>query len=176
VGDIDSVTPEALAAAEAAGVAVERHPAAKEAIDAELAIDAALERGATRLVVVGGGGDRLDQLLAGLLLLTHPKLAAVDVQAWMGPAWLHALQGPARATIAGPPGAYVSLIPLRGGAEGVSTGGLRFPLQREPLHAGSSRGVSNEIVGGPACVSIERGALLVVVPFALTDGATGGAS
>ena len=39
VGDLDSVTPEALAAATAAGVPVERHPSAKDAIDAELAID-----------------------------------------------------------------------------------------------------------------------------------------
>jgi len=171
VGDLDSVTPDALAAATAAGVPVERHPSAKDAIDAELAIDAALARDARRLVVVSGGGDRLDHVLAGHLVLAHPRLAAVEVQAWAGPAWIRAVQGPARTSIEGVPGAYVSLIPVHGRVEGVTTQGLRFPLHAEPLLAGSSRGISNELLGGPACVAVERGALLIVVPYAL-----GGAS
>ena len=167
VGDLDSVSATALHDAEQRGVAVERHPVDKDAIDTELAIEAALARGARRLVVISGGGDRLDQVLAGLLVLAHPSLAAVDTQAWAGPAWLRALQGPASAAIEGRAGAYVSLLPLHGRADGVTTAGLRYPLLAEPLHPGSSRGVSNEFVGGPACVSLERGALLVVVPDAL---------
>jgi thiamine pyrophosphokinase len=171
VGDLDSVTPAALEAAIAAGTPVERHPTAKDAIDAELGIDAALARGAHRLVVVSGGGDRLDHLLAGHLLLAHPRLAAVDVQGWAGTAWIRALQGPARAPLDGPAGALVSLIPVHGRADGISTTGLRYPLHAEPLLAGSSRGISNEFLGGSACVAVERGALLVVIPYAL-----GGAS
>jgi thiamine pyrophosphokinase len=167
VGDLDSVTPEALAVATAAGIPVERHPSAKDAIDAELAIDAALARGARRLVVVSGGVDRLDHVLAGHLLLAHPRLAAVDVQAWAGPAWIRALQGPSRTPIAGPDGAYVSLVPVHGRADGITTSGLRYPLHGEPLDPGSSRGISNELLGGPACVAVERGALLVIVPHAL---------
>jgi thiamine pyrophosphokinase len=171
VGDLDSVTPDGLAAAIAAGIPVERHPSAKDAIDADLAVEAALARGARRLVVVSGGGDRLDHVLAGHLLLAHPRLVAVDVQAWAGAAWIRALQGPARAPIAGPAGAFVSLVPVHGRADGVTTDGLRYPLHAEPLYAGSSRGISNELLGGPACVAVERGALLVIVPYAL-----GGAS
>jgi thiamine pyrophosphokinase len=167
VGDLDSVTPDALAAAEAGGVPIERHPVAKDAIDTELAIEAALARGAKHLVVVSGGGDRLDHVLAGLFVLAHPMLAAIEVEAWAGTAWLRALQGPARASFAAPAGAFVSLLPVHGPAEGVTTSGLRFPLDGEVLHPGSSRGVSNELLGGTACVSIERGALLVVVPHAL---------
>ena len=44
VGDLDSVSATGLAAAEAAGTAVERHPPAKDATDTELAIAAALAR------------------------------------------------------------------------------------------------------------------------------------
>jgi thiamine pyrophosphokinase len=169
VGDLDSVSPGALAAAAAAGVPIERHPVAKDAIDTELAIDAALARGADRITVVGGGGDRLDHLLAGLLLLAHPKLAGVDVEAWLGPAWLRALRGPTHAAITGPIGAYLSLLPVHGPALGITTGGLRYPLDDEPLNPGSSRGVSNEIVAAPACVRVEDGALLVIVPHALEE-------
>ena len=150
VGDLDSVTPEALAAATAAGIPVERHPSAKDAIDAELAIDAALARDARRLVVVSGGGDRLDHVLAGHLVLAHPRLTHVDVQAWAGTAWIRALQGPARTPIEGRAGAYVSLVPVHGRAEGITTGGLRYALHGEPLDPGSSPGISNELLGGPA--------------------------
>lgn len=170
VGDLDSVTADALTAATARGVPIERHRPDKEAIDTELAIEAALARGARRLMVLSGGGDRLDHVLAGLLVLAHPMLAGLDVQAWAGPAWLRALQGPASCPIDGPQGAYVSLLPLHGRADGVTTAGLRYPLHAESLHPGSSRGISNELVGGPACVSLERGALLVVVPNALGGG------
>jgi len=171
VGDLDSVSASGLAAAEAEGVPVERHPSAKDAIDTELALEAALVRGAGRIVVVTGGGDRLDHVLGGLFVLAHPMLRDVVVEAWVGPAYLRALQGPGRAELEGPAGTYVSLLPIHGTADGVTTAGLRYPLHAESLDAGSSRGVSNEFLGGAACVSVQRGALLVVIPHAL-----GGAS
>jgi thiamine pyrophosphokinase len=167
VGDLDSVSPGALADAEATGIPVERHPPAKDAIDTELAMEAALTRDAGRIVVVSGGGDRLDQLLGGLFVLAHPMLRTAVVEAWIGEAYVRALQGPAAADLDGPAGAYVSLLPVHGPADGVVTDGLRYPLRAESLHAGSSRGVSNEFVGGSACVSLTRGSLLVVVPYAL---------
>ena len=77
VGDLDSVDPETLAAAELAGTTVERHPAAKDATDLELALLAARDRGAREIVVVGGHGGRLDHFLANALLLATPALADV---------------------------------------------------------------------------------------------------
>src|SRR5262245_59111095 len=54
VGDLDSVSAAGLAAAEAEGVPIERHPTAKDAIDTELALEAAVTRGAERIAVVSG--------------------------------------------------------------------------------------------------------------------------
>jgi thiamine pyrophosphokinase len=164
VGDLDSVTPGALAAASRDGVAVERHPRDKDAVDTELAIDAALARGFEHIVVVSGGGDRLDHGLAALFLLAAPRLAECRVEAWWGGAHVHVLRGPAEVELTGPAGAIVSLIPVHGDAVGVTTCGLRFPLAEEDLPAGTSRGVSNELLGGRASVSSRGGALLVVVP------------
>ena len=61
----------------------------------------------------------------------------------------------------------MTLLPINGPADGVTTSGLRYPLHGETLPSGSSRGVSNEFLDGPAHVALERGALLVVVPHAL---------
>ncbi|HEX9259924.1 MAG TPA: thiamine diphosphokinase [Acidimicrobiales bacterium] len=171
VGDLDSVSAAGLARAEQAGVTVERHPVDKDAVDLELGIDAAVALGATHIVVVAGGGDRLDHLMAGLLLLGHPRLAAVRVEAWYGSAHLVALQGPSETALEGPEGTYVTLLPIGGDARGVTTTGLRFTLAGDALGAGTTRGVSNELVGGPASVRIEAGCLLVITPYALGGGA-----
>jgi thiamine pyrophosphokinase len=59
-------------------------------------------------------------------------------------------------------GACCSLIPLTTVAEGVTTGGLLYPLRGEDLTVGSTRGISNEIIGEEGTVRIRGGLLLVV--------------
>jgi thiamine pyrophosphokinase len=162
VGDMDSVEPAGLAAAERAGVSVERHPAAKDATDLDLAVDAALHRGARRLVVVTGAGDRFDHALAVALSLAAPRLAGVAVEAWIGPAHLWVVRDDV--TIAGEPGAVVTLLPVHGAARGITTAGLLYPLVDEDLEPGTTRGVSNEMTGTEARVTLRSGVLLAVRP------------
>ena len=162
VGDLDSVSPEALAAARAAGVAVDAHPAAKDATDLELAILAARAHGARRVTVVGGGGGRHDHLLANALVLTHATFADLDVDALVGTARITVVRS--RATFRGTPGSLLSLVPVGGTARGVRTEGLRFPLHDEDLSPGSTRGISNELLGPTATVHVADGVLLVVQP------------
>ncbi len=76
IGDFDSVSAAGLAAAEAAGAIVERHPAAKDATDLELALDAAIALEPARILVVGSAGGRLDHLLGSILLLADDRYAA----------------------------------------------------------------------------------------------------
>jgi thiamine pyrophosphokinase len=170
VGDFDSVSPEALAAAEAAGVRVERYPAEKDATDLELALDVAVTLGARRvLVIAGDGAGRLDHLLAALLLLGSPRYDEVELDAFVGSARVHVVRG--EREIAGEPGELVSLLALHGPAEGVRTEGLAYALHGERLEAGSSRGVSNVLVSSPARIAVEHGVLLVVRPGPEEGGA-----
>lgn len=166
VGDLDSVSPGALSAAWEAGAEVERHEPEKDATDLELALAAALRTGATRLVVVGGGGGRLDHFLANALLLASPALASVEVEALVGTAAVRVVRR--RAELQGRPGELLTLLPVHGPATGVRTTGLRYALGGQDLHAGSTRGVSNEFVEPLATVSLEDGVLLAVQPFALS--------
>ena len=52
-------------------------------------------------------------------------------------------------------------------AHGVRTDGLRFPLHGEDLLPGSTRGISNELLGTTATVTVADGVLLAVQPHAL---------
>jgi thiamine pyrophosphokinase len=164
VGDFDSASEEALAAAEASGVRVVRHPAEKDATDLELALDLAVSADASRILVLAGDRGRLDHLVAGLLLLGSGKYAGVEVDALVGTARVHVVRG--RRTLPGEPGELVSLLAVQGEASGVTTAGLAYELRGETLVPGSSRGVSNVLTASEATVSVERGALLAVFPGA----------
>ena len=65
-------------------------------------------------------------------------------------------------SLPGPVGALVSLLPLGGDVEGVTTVGLRYPLRDEALTVGPARGLSNVRAGPDARVTVRRGRLLVV--------------
>jgi thiamine pyrophosphokinase len=54
-------------------------------------------------------------------------------------------------------------------AHGVRTEGLRYPLNGETLHPGSTRGVSNELVEANATIKLASGVLLALLPIAEED-------
>ena len=163
VGDLDSVDASLVERLRASGVRVERHPVDKEASDTELAVTAALDAGATAVVVLGGlGGDRLDHELANLLLLADPALAPSDVRVVRGSTRLRALHAARPLALDGAVGDLVTLLPVGGDAHGVTTEGLRWPLADATLRLGHSRGLSNQVVEVPASVRIGQGTLLVV--------------
>jgi thiamine pyrophosphokinase len=162
VGDMDSVDPDVLEAATAAGVEVDRHPEAKDATDLDLALDTVLAARPSRVVVVTGAGDRVDHALAVALAVSAPRFATVAVDAWIGAAHLWVVHD--RATLPGRPGDLVSLLPVHGPAVGVTTGGLLYPLDDEDLLPGSTRGVSNEWASEVATVRVRGGSVIAVAP------------
>ena len=172
VGDLDSVDPTVLAAAERAGTVVERHPVDKERTDLALALDAGVGTGARRITVVGGAGGRADHLLANWLLLAADAYASCVVRARSAIARTDVVRPGTTTQLSGPLGALISLLPVHGPARGVRTSGLTFPLDGEDLLPGTSRGVSNRFHARRATVSLTEGVLLAVRPLTHTEPAT----
>ena len=177
VGDGDSLSPDGLAQLRRAGVPMELAAVGKAESDTELAVLAAIDRGATRVTVLGAfGGPRLDHALANALLLGHPRLADRSVVLLAPDARVRLLQAPApdggaaSMSLAGREGDLVSLLPLAGEARGVTTRGLEYPLLDEPLEMGPARGLSNVRREATASVSLKRGALLVIETPATLSG------
>jgi thiamine pyrophosphokinase len=166
VGDADSLGPDGLAAVRAAGIPVELAAVAKDESDLELAVAAAVARGATRLTILGAlGGARFDHALANAFLLAHPMLAgvaAVLLDATTRVRLLDASAAPAEVRLAGAPGELVSIFPFGADAAGVTTAGLAYPLLDEPLASGPARGLSNVRTGREARVALRAGRLLIV--------------
>ena len=160
VGDFDSLEPELLTRLEAAGVEIRKHPVHKDETDLELALLAAIERGATCIYVLAALGGRPDQHLANLQLLTHPALADADVRLLHRNWEVFVVRR--SASIFGTPGDTVSLLPMTDEVHGIVTEGLYYPLRHETLRLGPARGVSNVMEADTARVWLRAGLLLVV--------------
>lgn len=162
VGDLDSVDPGLVDRLAAAGTSIERHPIDKDASDTELALEAALGRGATQITVLGAlGGDRLDHELANILLLADAAMGP-HVRLVRSGTTVRSVGDGRELEIEAPPGSTVTLLPIGGEASGVTACGLRWPLEAATLRIGRSRGLSNVVTEAGASVRVGRGTLLVV--------------
>ena len=160
IGDLDSVTPEEVAACRMAGSEVIRFPAEKDETDLELAVNLACERGTSRLVIVGATGGRLDQTLGNLLLLTRPDLSQIDACLDDGVQVVRLVRD--SLSLSGSAGDTVSLIPLTLEVEGIVTEGLKYRLDGERLRQPSTRGISNVMLASEARVTVASGALIII--------------
>jgi thiamine pyrophosphokinase len=167
--DGDSLGATGVERLRAAGTPVELAATDKDESDTELAMLAAVERGATDITILGAlGGRRFDHAIANVALLAHERLAGCDVRLLDPTARVTVVSAPGpdagevRRRLPGGIGDLVSLLPLGDRVDGVSTQGLRYPLRDEPLVAGPARGLSNVRTASDAAVTIRRGRLLIV--------------
>lgn len=162
VGDFDSAGT-ALEAA-FARVPREAHPAGKDKTDGELAIDAALARGATELVIAGAfGGPRADHghlnLALALRLVEEGRSVLLTSGSQEGVPLL-----PGKHGFDYEPGTVFSVL---GFSEltGLTIEGAAWPLDRVVVPFGSSLTISNAV---ETSLTIELGtgrALLLAHPF-----------
>jgi thiamine pyrophosphokinase len=165
VGDFDSISSAGRARALEDATVIVAASVDKDETDLELALGVAVGLGGAPLLVVDGGGGRLDHALANVSVLASHRWSDRRVTAVIGSALLRVVHGPGSVEIYGAPGMTVSLVPLAGDAGGVTTKGLRWPLVGEVLLATAARGVSNVLVASTASVALDTGTLAVISPL-----------
>lgn len=161
IGDLDSLDETASMALKATNTDIVRVAAEKDETDLELALLYATDIGVRDIVVLGAFGDRIDMSLSNLLLLSHPSFLSVHIEYWYDrqTAWLIRPPGD---EIHGQSGDTLSLIPLEGDAEGITTHELYYPLNDEKLVFGPARGISNVLTASVAHVELVSGTLIAV--------------
>lgn len=160
VGDMDSVDPSVRQQLEAQGTPFIVSPVDKDETDLELALQLALAKGATELVIAGALGARIDHTLGNLALLALPALAPVAVRIVDGDQTIWLVRD--HLVVPGRPGDTLSLIPFGGDACGVTVSGVRWPLHEADLPLGPSLSISNRMVEQQAEITVQNGMLLVI--------------
>jgi len=160
VGDLDSISGEDLEYFKAKNVETIKYPTQKDMTDAEIAVDYAVDKGFTEIIIIGGIGTRLDHSLANILLVK--KLLDKGIKGILVNENNEITMIRDRIEIEREKDVKVSLLPLTGVVEGITTKGLYYPLKGEDIEMGSSRGVSNEFKDEVAEVSIKNGILIVI--------------
>jgi thiamine pyrophosphokinase len=160
IGDLDSLTDADQSRLEAAGTEIRSFARDKNETDFELALQYATETGFSEILIVAALGDRLDQTLGNLALLTQPRFSTFDIR--LDDGLEEAFFTRHDSLIQGAAGDLVSLIPWGGDVYGVVTSGLRWPLQDEVLLSYKTRGLSNELLAETASITLKSGLLLIV--------------
>jgi thiamine pyrophosphokinase len=161
VGDFDSTPPELEA--EYAQMPRQQFDAAKAKSDGELAIEAALSRGANALVLVGAlGGARSDHqmmILTNAMALAERGLPVILTSGAEEATCV--LPGEMRVDL--PEQTVFSVIGLSDLA-GLSIGNVRWPLTNHDVPFGSTLTLSNEALG-PATLSLQSGKAVMFSNF-----------
>ncbi|HWP67895.1 MAG TPA: thiamine diphosphokinase [Rectinemataceae bacterium] len=160
VGDFDSIKDTSLLD----GIPADRkksYPTDKDETDTEIALQAAAERRADYVIVAGGGGGRLDHLIALLYLFDrqdsprewHTRKESVFF-----------LKAGESASFAMPKESTVSVFPIGFVSRGMRSSGLKWPLEGLVWEKGQF-GISNRSTDSRVDISAGSNALIVVVPI-----------
>lgn len=134
----------------------------KDDTDTEFAIREAIRRGASEITLLGATGTRLDHVLANIYLLGIGLENNVDIQIVDEHNRIRMIDSCFELEKSKQFGTYVSVLPVKGDAKGITLEGMKYPLDHADVSCFSSLGVSNEIVDDVAQIQIEQGILLVI--------------
>ena len=162
-GDFDSAKAESVAYFQGLNnVQVIKLNPIKDDTDTEFVIREAIRRGATEITVLGATGTRLDHVLANVNLLGLGLEEGVSIQLVDKYNRIRMISDMIEITKKEQFGDYVSVLPVKGNAKGVTLEGMKYPLKDAEVSCFSSLGVSNEIKETVAKISVKQGVLLVI--------------
>ena len=158
LGDFDSLDTSAVEDVSAEILSV---PAEKDFTDTQMAIDIALKRGATEIIIIGGLSGRLDHTLSNLAILED--LHAKKIRAIINDGYnrVRYLKDDS-IIIFKSDYKYISLIAKCKKVKGVTVEGCKYELKGATLTDKYQYAVSNEILKNCAFIAAKNGALFII--------------
>jgi thiamine pyrophosphokinase len=161
IGDLDSTDPIIIERLRKSGTEVFQYPKRKDYSDLEIALQYVQDLKVNEIIVYAALGNRWDQSIANILLpiiYSSIPIRLIDKDQ----EFLY-LNGPEKKVLNAQIGDTISLLSLTAAVDGISTTNLEYPLQKESLVLGSTRGISNVFLSDEAFISLEQGILLCVI-------------
>lgn len=138
----------------------------KDSTDTHIAINLAIELKATKIIILGATGTRLDHTLANINLLMIPLKYKIDAEIIDMNNHIFLMDGSIvkkkilnRHEISNK---YISLLPLTNEVTKVTLFGFKYPLKDRTLTIGDSLGISNELLEDMCEIRIDKGILIVI--------------
>ncbi len=153
VGDADSVDENTLKNLTALGCRIYLYPEDKDKIDAQLAIEKAIEFGAREIVIKGWQGERIDMVLALIYLMckySDISVIAKDDNLEMGVVR-------SEIELDSVTGEKWSILPICGDATGVTLEGFKYTLKEKDMPCTEPFGVSNIATSEKVKITVKEG-------------------
>jgi len=161
LGDFDSVDKDLLEKYKSRNVELITFPCEKDYTDTHLAIETAIEKGASQITILGAIGSRIDHTMSNIQTL---KIALnLDIPCYI-------MNESNKIYLANKVvvikkseqfGTYISLIPFSTSVTGLTLSGFHYPLKKYIMNQGLSVGISNEIVEEKGTIEFEEGILII---------------
>lgn len=159
IGDMDSINYDAQKYFEEQRIQFKKFPPRKDFTDLQLALAAAADMGARKIVLLGTQGQRIDYSLGNLYSVIPYVRKGLNIIHY-GPGWvIYVIAN--NLTLKGKVGDLVSVLPLGESVRGVTLKGFEYPLENVVLECAYPYSVSNMLSRETGAINLKRGILAV---------------
>jgi thiamine pyrophosphokinase len=161
IGDFDSVPPQLLSKYKAKAVPIEKFPRMKNKTDTHIAFEMAINYKPSLIDLVGATGSRMDHTISNIDLLMLALDQGISARILDANNSIYLKRNSFVINADNQHGDFISLLPFSFQVKGLKLVGFKYPLDGITLTAGSSLGISNELISKEGRVEFEEGILLV---------------
>ncbi|MCQ2499357.1 MAG: thiamine diphosphokinase [Lachnospiraceae bacterium] len=164
IGDMDSVTTElkGVVSNQFPDLKINSCSPIKDVTDMEIGIEDAILNDCENIYLFGGlGGQRTSHTIANIQLICHYKNKGINVKLFGEGKTAFVIKGGEVKKYTKSDKGFVSVLALSDIAKGVKIKGLFYEYEGD-LSNTYALGVSNELTGKPASVSLDEGILLII--------------
>ena len=136
-------------------------PAEKDVTDTQAAVEIALGRGASEIVIIGSTSGRFDHALSNLSILEGYYDRRVPISIVNGQNRVRYIKNSGFIVVRSKY-KYFSLLAADEVVKGVSIEGAKYPLIKKTLKRSHQFAVSNEIVKNAALITVKKGGLFII--------------
>lgn len=165
VGDFDSLDPGILEwYRQNTSIEIREYDPVKDATDTQIAVELAMEAGSSCITILGGTGSRIDHVLGNIQTMYLALEKGADCAMLDPHNRIRLIRGGFTLSREEQYGDYFSLIPFTTDVIGVTLRGVKYPLTgyHFTVQGSAGLGVSNEITGEEARISMENGIMILI--------------